>query len=592
MRSLPVPDPGTPDHRGPWRYLGWIARNQLHVIVPGMFLGIAWMGSQAFMPFVLGKAIDDGLKAKDAGALVAWSLALLALGLGQTVAGMFRHRFAVQNWLSAAYRTIQVIVRKATALGPTLPKRMTTGEVVSVGVADVAKIGDAMDITARGAGAIVSIIVVTAVLLSSMWQLGLVVLIGVPLILALTAPLMKPLHRRQTRQRELTGELTTRAADIVGGLRVLRGIGGEELFSTRFKEESQSVRAAGVRTARVESVLDGVGLLLPGLLLVVVTWMGARYAAAGTITVGQLFAFYGYAAFLVDPLWTIAEGADKITKAHVAAQRIVKILSLKPEHPATGTRAPDGQVLADTVTGLEIRPGELTAVVAGTAAGELADRLGGYADGGSYGGVPLAELDGLRERILVAINEDRLFTGTVRGEIGGTAPAGLLASTVEEDPVPKLGRLWGTPPPDVAPAPPQPHVHDDERLLEAVWAACAEDVVDAVGLDGLVAEGGREFSGGQRQRVAMARALATEADVLVLVEPTSAVDAHTEARIADRIGKLRADRTTVVFTGSPLMLDKADNVLFVADGKVVAEGDHAGLLRTCEAYRKAVTRDE
>ncbi|WP_344823027.1 ABC transporter ATP-binding protein [Actinocorallia longicatena] len=557
MRSLPVSDPGTPDNRGPWRYLGWIARCQLHAIIPGTLLGVAWMGSQALMPYVLGQAIDHGIKAKDATSLTEWSLVLLGLGLLQALSGVFRHRFAVFNWLAAAYRTIQVIVRQATRLGPTLPKRLTTGEVVSVGIADVSRIGDAMDITARGAGSVVSIIVVTVILLGSMWQMGLVVLIGIPLILALTAPIMRPLHRRQTRQRELTGDLTTRAADIVGGLRVLRGIGGEQLFSRRFKDESQSVRAAGVRTASVESVLDGIGLLLPGLLLVVVTWMGAHYAAAGEITVGQLVAFYGYAAFLVDPLWTIAEAADRITKAHVASKRIVRILQLDPEHPDLGTREPEGtrltdSRLTDSVTGLTVRGGGLTAVVAGTAAPELADRLGGYADGGSYGGIPLAELKELRRRILVSINEDRLFTGTVRGELA--AP-------------------------------------DDDLAREAVWAACAEDVVDAVGLDGPVAEGGREFSGGQQQRLRLARALAAEPDVMILVEPTSAVDAHTEARIADRLGKHRGGRTTVLFTGSPLMLDRADHVIFVENGAVAAEGEHADLVKSCPAYRAAVVRE-
>ena len=88
-----------------------------------------------------------------------------------------------------------MIVRQSTRLGATLPKRLTTGAVVSVGIADVSRIGDSMDITARGAGAVISIIVVMVVLLTSMWQLGLVVLVGVPLILVLSAPIMKPLHR-------------------------------------------------------------------------------------------------------------------------------------------------------------------------------------------------------------------------------------------------------------------------------------------------------------------------------------------------------------------------------------------------------------
>ena len=115
---------------------------------------------------------------------------------------------------------------------------------------------------------------------------------------------------------------------------------------------------------------------------------------------------------------------------------------------------------------------------------------------------------------------------------------------------------------------------DDERIHTAIAVANAEDVVEALpeGLDAYVDERGRSFSGGQRQRLVLARALLSDAEMLVLVEPTSAVDAHTEARIARRLREARAGKTTVVVTASPLMLDQTDRVFFVEDGQVVADG--------------------
>src|SRR5262249_36268983 len=157
------------------------------------------------------------------------------------------------------------------------------------------------------------IVVVTVILLTSSIPLGLVVVLGVPVLLVIVGLLIRPLHQRQQAYREETGKLTTRAADIVSGLRVLRGIGGEATFSARYANESQKVRAAGVRVARVESWLESAQILLPGIFVALVTWLGARFAVAGRIHVGELVAFYGYAVFLLNPLRTLTEAADKLT---------------------------------------------------------------------------------------------------------------------------------------------------------------------------------------------------------------------------------------------------------------------------------------
>ncbi|WP_329519619.1 ABC transporter ATP-binding protein [Spirillospora sp. NBC_01491] len=563
MKPLPVEDPGTPDQRTPARYLLWLARVQRRGVAWGGLLGVVWMLSQALMPAAVGRAIDQGVAAKDTRALLAWTGAMVALGVVQALSGVARHRVAVFNWLSAAYRTVQVVTRQSTRLGASLHRRLSAGEVVSVGISDVAHIGDALDILARGTGSVVAVVVVAIILLAASPPLGLIVLVGVPLILLAAAPLLRPLREREHRHRELIGELNTHATDLVAGLRVLRGVGGEKLFAGRYRAESQRVRRAGVDVARAESMLSGAEILLPGLLVALVTWVGARFTADGTLSVGQLVAFYGYAVFLIQPLKMFGEAAGKFTKAHVSAARVVRMLAMDPELPCAGTARPDGPAeLVDVASGLVVRPGVFTAVAAAEPrdAQAIADRLGRYADGEvTYGGVPLADVAGIRERILVAVNEDRLFSGTLRDSLAtGT---GAQAS-------------------------------GDDLLGRALRTASAEDIVAASGLDGHVAEAGREFSGGQRQRLRLARALAADHEVLVLIEPTSAVDAHTEARIAGRLGPARAGRTTVVCTTSPLVLDRADHVVFVERGRVVAEGAHRDLLDTEPRYAATVTREE
>jgi ABC-type multidrug transport system fused ATPase/permease subunit len=563
MRSLPVADPGTPDSRSAARYLWWLAGHQFRTIGFGMFFGITWMLTAALMPMVIGKAIDAGITTRDTSALAYWAGAFLLLGVIQAGSGIMRHRNAVFNWMSANFRTVQVVVRHANRLGATLPKRLATGEVVAIGAADTSHIGNALDITARGSAAVVSLVTVTVILLTASVKLGLVVLLGVPVQMAVVSLLIKPLHRRQQAYRDQQGALTGRAVDSVAGLRVLRGIGGEQVFAGRYREQSQQLRAVGVRAARIDSLLEAIQVLMPGLFLALVTWLGARLAVAGEIRPGELASFYGYAAFLIMPLRTLAEMLEKMTRGHVSAGRVLKVLQLDPEitGPEQPQALPAHGVLADVKSGVSLRPGVLTVLAADRPedAIEIADRLGRYAEGEvTVGGVPLAEAtrDEVRARIMVADNNARLFSGPLREELDPTGAA------------------------------------TDERIVAALHTASAEEVVDALpdGLDAFVAERGREFSGGQQQRLRLARALVADPPILILVEPTSAVDAHTEARIADRLGAARQGRTTLVAATSPLLLDRADHVVYVEDGKVTAEGTHRELLAADPRYRAVVTR--
>ncbi|GCD92171.1 ABC transporter ATP-binding protein [Nocardioides sp. LS1] len=565
MRHLPLDHPGTADHRSPGRFLLWMAKGQWHTLALGMFFGIVWMSSQAVLPAVIGRAIDRGVAARDGSELLKWATVMFAIGLVQAVSGIIRHRFAVTNWLTAAYRTVQLVGRQTVHLGGTLPRKVSTGEVVAIGTSDLSHLGQVMDVSARFAGAVVSFLLVSVILLSTSVTLGLVVLVGVPLLMLLVGPLLSPLQERSATQRHLMGELSNTASDIVGGLRVLRGIGGEQVFHDRYRRESQTVRRAGVEVAKLQSVLDALQVFLPGVFVVLVVWLGARYAVEGRITPGELVAFYGYSAFLMIPLRTATEYANKIIRARVAARRVCRVLALTPdvvdpEVPAASP--PPGSDLLDARTGLHVRAGRLTAVVSEQPdeSAALADRLGLCAavvdDEVTLGGVPLTSLRRaeVRDRIVVSDTGAILFSGRL-GDRLDTTGTGTVA--------------------------------------QALDTASADDILVALpdGLDTLVAERGRTFSGGQRQRLVLARALTADPEVLVLVEPTSAVDAHTEARIAFRLRAHRAGRTTVVTTSSPLMLDAVDEVAFLRDGRIVAAGTHGDLLATDPDYRMVVTRE-
>ena len=570
MRALPVADPGTPDLRSPARYITWLISRQKGPVGLGVLWGCVWMVAQALAPAAIGAAID-GLVDRQTWPFTQACLLVLALGLIAAGSGLLRHRCVVGIFLDAAYRTVQLITTQAARLGHTLARLVTTGEVVSVGTADVQSIGNSIDVVGRGSGAVAALITIAVVLLLTSPVLGLIVLVGAPLLTGTTSLVLRPLHRRQRSYRHRQGELAARAADIVSGLRVLRGIGGEDAFATRYHDQSQDLRWTGVHVARAETYLFAAEILVPGAFVTAATWIAAHYALHGQITPGELVTFYGYASFLTLPLATLTEAADKVTRGLVAAERVVSFLSLPPDvtdpdRPAASP--PPGAELHDPVSGLTVRAGELVGVAPDDPAegAALASRLGRYgpeaADGApaaELGGTPLRSLPvaEVRRRILVAQGDAQLFAGPLAEALGGPGAS-------------------------------------EAAVTQALSVAAAQDAVDAIpgGLHGLLASRGRALSGGQAQRLRLARALLAEPEVLVLIEPTSAVDAHTEAAIASRLRAARHGRATVLITTSPLLLDAADRVAYLAGGRVTAAGRHRDLLSASPAYADAVTRGE
>jgi ABC-type multidrug transport system fused ATPase/permease subunit len=575
VRTLPYVDPGQPDLRSAGRLLLWVARQQKLTLVVGVVWGVVWMVAQALIPVAVGRGVQQGVVENDSDALLRWSGAVLVLALVQAGAGVLRHRTAVSNWLQASFRVAQLIGHHTATTGEALPRAVPTGEVVSTVANDAMRLGGAYDISARFAGSIASYAVIATLLLSISRSLGLLVLVGVPLLTGVLGLLVRPLHRRQAAQREESGRLTTLGADTVAGLRVLRGIGGEHTFVSRYRDRSERVRRSGVRVAGVQATLDAAQVLLPGVFVVLVTWLGARATIQGRLDIGDLVTFYGLSAFLITPLRTATEAIEKMTRAYVGAKRIITVLRVQPaitDHALVDGRRtrrveplPDAP-LVDPTSGVVVEPGRLTAIVSehpGESAA-LADRLGRFVDvpgapvllGGER--LDLLPLESVRQHVVVSESDPRLFTGALRHQLAGVGGA------------------------------------DQHRVDDAIHTAAAYDVLDALpdGLDSTVEERGRSFSGGQRQRLSLARALLTEAPVLVLVEPTSAVDAHTEARIAERLKQHRSGRTTVVVTASPLLLDAADHVVYLDAGRLAAEGTHRELLEKHPPYRRTVIRGE
>ncbi|MEV5988010.1 ABC transporter ATP-binding protein [Streptomyces sp. NPDC052051] len=572
IQDLPYPDPGVPDVRSGPRFLWWLGRNQLGGQLKALAWGLLHFLSVCGLPFCVGLAVQAVVERSGARLALTGGLLLLC-GAGIALGDVMLHRAAVTNWITASARVQQLLARRTAHLGSALTRRVAAGEVVAVSTGDVEKIGWFVEAVSRVSAAAVTVVAVCVGLVVYEPSLGVLVAVGVPVLALAVLPLLPRATRRADVQREKAGRATELASDTVAGLRVLRGIGGEELFLDRYREASQEVRTAAVRSARMWSLIAAVQVLLPGLLMIAVVWRGVQLAHEGRITVGELVAVYSSIMLLTYPLQHFQEIAMAYSFSRPSARRAARVLSLRRAMDSTGSReagTPTGD-LHDPRTGLLAPAGRFTAVVCGDpdAAGLLAERLGGHPAEKSasvlLGGVPLDDLPlgSARTAVLVQDKDPVLLSGSLRDLFD----------------VPASGKV---------------------SAEEALAAAQCGDVLDALAqgsahagdpMDARITERGRSLSGGQRQRLALARSLLTDPEVLVLDEPTSAVDSHTEARIAAGVREVRAGRTTVVFTSSPLLLDRADQVVLVHEGKVAAVGPHRELVRGEPRYRAVVTRE-
>lgn len=552
--------------RGPWSLLGWLVMKQWPRVLRGALLGCLWTVGLALPPWLLSQAIDQ-LASGDRGAVVRWALALLAAGAVLAWLAIWRHRTMTRVRMDGAFRVVSAVLGHTVRLGDALGRRTRAGEMAAIGVSDAWALGRSLTVTGPGVGAVLAYLVIAVLLLQTSVPLAVVVLAGVPVLVVILGPTLGRVQHASASYREQQAITSGRVVDIIAGLGVLNGIGGKEHVADRFRAESQELQRRGYAVGRPSSWIQAAGVGLPAVFLAVVVWLAARQAVLGEITVGDLVAVFGYTAVLVVPVSSFIESAVDIANALVAGRRVTNFLALTPDSVDTSERAPlDEELitadLVDDVTGVRIPYGTFTAVATARHGDAVAmvDRLGGFRAGATWAGLPTHQIDPrqFRAHVLVADHDAHIFAGTVSEVVSGRQEI------------------------------------DDDHTVRAVEAAAATDIVQGLagGTAALVQEGGRNLSGGQRQRLRLARALRADPDVLLAVDPTSALDAVTEATVTAQLVETRRGRTTLVVSTSAAVLGAADRVHLVAGDHVLASGTHADLVRDVPAYAALVLRGE
>ncbi|WP_444971655.1 ABC transporter ATP-binding protein [Streptomyces sp. SAI-25] len=570
-------------------------------VVVGSLLGAAHQTGEALVPVLIGLIVDRAVVRPDGGALALWLVVLAVVYAMLSYGFRFGARAGERAAEQAAHRLRLDVVRRVLAPHGGAEAGRPPGALVNVATEDARRVGALNMALTLGIAAVVGVVAGAVLLLRASVPLGLLVLVGAPVLMALGHYLARPLEHRSEAEQERAAHASGVAADLVAGVRVLKGLRAERAAVARYRATSQASRDANVRAARAAALQTGLMLTLTGAFIALVALVGGRLVLSGSIGLGALVSAVGLALFLPGPIAVLAWVGAELAKARASAARIADVLAAPgettggtaepsapggaaartasgPDTPASATTGPDTPTTAATPTPGELRlhrlgHGGLHGIDLTVPAGEhlgivvtdtadaatllrcLARRCDPDQGRIELDGTPLTELApaALRSTLLVAEHDAQLFDGTLLDNVTAAAPAGA-------DPHPAM-------------------------------AAAAVDEVAATlpgGTTGRIGERGSSLSGGQRQRVALARALAADRAVLVVHDPTTAVDAATEARIATGIRRARAGRTTVLVTSSPALLAATDRVVLIDGGTVAAEAPHEDLVRDHPVYRSAV----
>jgi len=549
-------------------------------------LGCASTGASIAVPLVVQQVVDGPIARGDEGGLYLLGALALALGLFEAVL------IFVRRWMMSSYSLgVETAIRRdlyahLQRLPVAFHDKWQSGQLLSRATSDLGVLRRFLSF-----GLIFFIvnmatfITVVGLLLRLYWPLGLLAsVMAIPLFLSSRRFFRKYFAAARKVQDE-QGDLATLIEESAHGIRLIKSFGRRRHMGTRFTERAERLRDTSVGKAKLLAASWAEFDLVPNVTLAVVLVAGSFAVARGDLTLGGLVAFVSLQLMLIWPIdalgWIIANGQEAMT----AADRIYEVFDTEPsivDRPGAVAVSPVdvtgrlrfegvGFAYPDTATPVlhnidfEVFPGETLAIVGVTGSGKttlvsLVPRLYDVTAGRiTIDGQDLRDiqLSSLREVVGMAFEEPTLFSMSVRENL-------------------TLGRAGAT----------------DDEIAEALAVAQAEFVYELPwGLDTRVGEQGLSLSGGQRQRLALARAVLGKPRVLVLDDPLSALDVHTEALVEEALARVLSGTTALLVVHRPSTVALADRVALLQDGEIAAVGTHSELLATVPEYRAVLSQE-
>ncbi|MDQ0922049.1 ATP-binding cassette subfamily B protein [Pseudarthrobacter sp. W1I19] len=566
-----------------------ISRLYPHVrpIIPRLLLGLlcALMASVVALaiPQVLRVLVNESLKPGGATEAV-WISAGLILVLGVAEAGLvaLRRQFVINPATSVETNMRVSLYGHLQDLTVSFHDRWGSGQLLSRAMTDLNFLRRWM---AFGAIMLVvttlTVIIGITVMFVMSWQLALIFLAAAVPIMAYSFRFRTRFSRVTRRSQDQAGDLATTVEESVHGIRVLKAFGRSREALENFNEQAEELRQTEIEKARHQATFTMVVTLLPELALGAGLVVGVMLCAGGQLSIGSLVAFFATAAVMASPvefsgmLLAMALTAKTAVDRHFEVMDTPNTITSPPQPRRPGQLAgalrfssaafafedaPDKPILKEI--NLDVRPGETMALVGITGSGksaliQLVPRLFDVTGGAiTIDGVDLRDFDveELRRIVAVAFEDTTLFSNSVRDNV-------LLGAPVRNDAV-------------------------LDEALDVAQAPFAYSLPE--GVDTLIGEEGLSLSGGQRQRIALARAIAARPRVLVLDDPLSALDVHTEELVETRLRAVLKDTTTLIVAHRPSTVALADRVALLEDGRITAVGTHTELLAANHHYRYVI----
>jgi ATP-binding cassette, subfamily B, bacterial len=568
--------------RAGWRLLRGALRSQRAWMVLGIGAGTSWTAAKITVPLLAAGAIDNGIIPGDTGAIVAYALVIVAVGVVQGLSSGFRRFCAFR----VAYRTETDLRQRLFAhlqrLHFAFHDEAQTGQLMARANTDIFQINMVVILIPLTIASGLTLIGVVTVMALQSVALTLLALGSLPLLNVAAARFSRRMQPVTTELQQKLGDLTAVVEESVAGVRAVKGFGSERLQSRQLEGEADAVRHWSLETARLRAGFLPLVDFLPALALVAILWYGGHLVLNGELELGYIVAFNSYVLILIWPLRMAGMLVAQASRASAAAGRLDAILQTEAEvvdKPGARDLPPGpGEIRFEDVdfayhggrpifTGLDLvlRGGEAVAVVGPTGSGKTTvarlvprfyDVDGGRVllDGMDVRDVKVRDL---RRSVGIVFEDTFLFSDSVRDNIAFADPQAPMET------VRAAARLAGA----------------DEFI---------EDMPD--GYETVVGEYGYTLSGGQRQRLAIARAVLADPRVLILDDATSSVDPTKEHEIRAALREVMSGRTTLIIAHRPATIALADRVVLVAEGRVLAEGTHDELLASSERYREVLAQ--